>query len=155
VLAALVALVASGPVTALIVVIVVIVVNQLEGNFLQPVVMGRTLSVHPLVILVALTAGTILAGIIGAILSVPLAAVGWAAIKAWSREPDERITDQEIEQAEWATLLDEKGRSISTTPEHELPQKKPGSPAAPGPSDRTADSSRTVNTDSPAGEADQ
>ena len=64
---------------------------------------------------VALTAGTILAGIIGAILSVPLAAVGWAAIKAWNREPDEQITDQEIEQAEWATQRDEDGRSISAT----------------------------------------
>ncbi|MBF4993397.1 AI-2E family transporter [Arthrobacter gandavensis] len=85
-LAALIALVANGPVVALIVVIVIIAVNQLEGNFLQPVVMGRTLSIHALVILLALTAGTILAGIIGAILSVPLAAVGWAVIKVWIGE---------------------------------------------------------------------
>ena len=84
ILAALVALVANGPLAALIVIIVVIVVNQLEGNFLQPVVMGQALNVHALVILLALTAGTILAGIIGAILSVPLVAVGWAAIKAWN-----------------------------------------------------------------------
>lgn len=155
VLAALVALVASGPVTALIVVIVVIAVNQLEGNFLQPIVMGHTLSVHPLVILVALTAGTILAGIIGAILSVPLAAVSWAAIKAWNREPDEGIIDQEIEHAEWATLLDEKGQSISTTPEHELPRKEPGSPAATEPMDRPADEPRTGTTDSPTRDAEQ
>ena len=86
VLAALIALVANGPVVALIVVIVIIAVNQLEGNFLQPVVMGRTLSIHALVILLALTAGTILAGIIGAILSVPIAAVGWAVIKVWIGE---------------------------------------------------------------------
>lgn len=85
-LAALIALVANGPLVALIVVIVIIAVNQLEGNFLQPVVMGRTLSIHALVILLALTAGTILAGIIGAILSVPLAAVGWAVIKVWTGE---------------------------------------------------------------------
>lgn len=82
-LAAFVTLVTHGPVLALIVVAVVIVVNQLEGNFLQPVVMGNTLNVHPLVILVALTAGTILAGVIGAILSVPLAAVSWAVTKIW------------------------------------------------------------------------
>ncbi|MFZ3416698.1 AI-2E family transporter [Arthrobacter sp. 3Tela_A] len=86
VLAALIALVANGPVVALVVVIVIIAVNQLEGNFLQPVVMGRTLSIHALVILLALTAGTILAGIIGAILSVPIAAVGWAVIKVWTGE---------------------------------------------------------------------
>ena len=48
--------------------------------------MGRTLSIHALVILLALTAGTILAGIIGAILSVPIAAVGWAVIKVWTGE---------------------------------------------------------------------
>ncbi|WP_329609285.1 AI-2E family transporter [Arthrobacter sp. ATA002] len=88
VLAALIALVASGPLVALIVVIVIIAVNQLEGNFLQPVVMGRTLSIHALVILLALTAGTILAGIIGAILSVPIAAVSWAIIKVWIGEDD-------------------------------------------------------------------
>ncbi|MBO0909960.1 MULTISPECIES: AI-2E family transporter [Arthrobacter] len=88
VLAALIALVANGPLVALIVVIVIIAVNQLEGNFLQPVVMGRTLSIHALVILLALTAGTILAGIVGAILSVPIAAVSWAIIKVWIGEDD-------------------------------------------------------------------
>ena len=82
-LAALVALVANGPVIALIVVIIVIAVNQLEGNFLQPVVMAQSLSLHPLVILVALTAGTILGGIVGAVLSVPIAAVAWAIVKVW------------------------------------------------------------------------
>ena len=86
ILAALIALVANGPVVALIVVVVIIAVNQLEGNFLQPVVMGKTLSIHALVILLALTAGTILAGIIGAILSVPIAAVTWAVIKVWTGE---------------------------------------------------------------------
>jgi predicted PurR-regulated permease PerM len=84
VLAALVALVASGPVVALIVLIIVIAVNQLEGNFLQPVVMAQSLKLHPLVILVGLTAGTILGGIVGAVLSVPIAAVAWAIAKAWN-----------------------------------------------------------------------
>lgn len=110
VLAALVALVANGPVTALIVIIVVIVVNQLEGNFLQPVVMGRTLSVHALVILLALTAGTILAGIIGAILSVPLAAVIWAAIKAWNEKSDDEITAEDVSRAEQDTARDSHGQ---------------------------------------------
>ena len=88
VLAALVALVANGPFVALMVILVVVVVNQLEGNFLQPVVMGRSLNIHALVILLALTAGTILAGIIGAILAVPVAAVTWAAIKAWTEDDE-------------------------------------------------------------------
>ena len=89
ILAALVALVANGPVVALIVVAVVVAVNQLEGDFLQPVVMGKSLQLHALVILMALTAGTILAGIVGAVLSVPLAAVAWAIIQVWTAEdPD-------------------------------------------------------------------
>ena len=93
ILAALVALVASGPVVALIVIIVVIAVNQLEGNLLQPVVMGKSLQLHALVILLALTAGTILAGIIGAVLSVPLAAVAWAVIQVWTTDTEGTDTD--------------------------------------------------------------
>ncbi|KQO97102.1 hypothetical protein ASF30_16835 [Leifsonia sp. Leaf264] len=88
ILAALVALVANGPVIALIVVGIVIAVNQIEGNFLQPVVQARSLKLHPLVILVALTAGTILGGIVGAVLSVPIAAVAWAIVKAWNPEDE-------------------------------------------------------------------
>jgi predicted PurR-regulated permease PerM len=83
ILAALVALVTHGPVAALIVVGIVVLVNQLEGNFLQPVVMARSLKLHALVILLALTAGTILGGIVGAVLSVPLAAVAWGIITVW------------------------------------------------------------------------
>lgn len=86
ILAALVALVANGPIVALIVVGVVIAVNQLEGDLLQPIVMGNALKLHALVILMALTAGTILAGIVGAVLSVPLAAVAWAIIQVWTAE---------------------------------------------------------------------
>ncbi|SDT50690.1 Predicted PurR-regulated permease PerM [Pseudarthrobacter equi] len=86
ILAALVALVANGPVVALIVVAVVVAVNQLEGNLLQPVVMGKSLQLHALVILLALTAGTLLAGIVGAVLAVPITAVAWAIIKVWTTD---------------------------------------------------------------------
>ncbi|WP_411720817.1 AI-2E family transporter [Mycetocola sp.] len=86
VLAALVALVGTenGPVVALIVLAIAVGVNQLEGNFLQPIVMGQSLKLHPLVILVALTAGTIVGGITGAVLAVPITAVAWAIIKVWN-----------------------------------------------------------------------
>ncbi|KQR02988.1 hypothetical protein ASF72_07300 [Arthrobacter sp. Leaf141] len=86
ILAALVALVANGPVVALIVVAVVVAVNQLEGNLLQPVVMGKSLQLHALVILLALTAGTLLAGIVGAVLAVPITAVAWSIIKVWTSD---------------------------------------------------------------------
>lgn len=87
-LAALVALVTNGPVTALIVVGIVFVVNQLEGNFLQPVVMGRSLKLHALVILLALTAGSILGGIVGAVIAVPTAAVVWRIVMVWNGEDE-------------------------------------------------------------------
>jgi predicted PurR-regulated permease PerM len=88
ILAALVALVANGPVAAIWVVAVVVLVNQLEGNLLQPVLMGRTLKLHGLVILVALTAGTVLGGIVGAVIAVPLTAVAWGIVQVW-RGPDQ------------------------------------------------------------------
>ena len=83
ILAALVALVdggfmENGLLAAVIVVGVVVLVNQLEGNFLQPVLM-----LHSLVILVALTIGTVTAGILGAILAVPLTAVAWGIVQVW------------------------------------------------------------------------
>lgn len=84
ILAALVALVTNGPVIALIVIGVVILVNQVEGDLLQPVVMGRTLNLHALVVLLALAGGTIVGGIFGAILAVPLTAVAWAVVRVWT-----------------------------------------------------------------------
>lgn len=85
-LATLVALVANGPVTALIVVGVVIAVNQLEGDVLAPVVLGNAVSVHPLAILLALASGFILGGVVGALLAVPVVAVAWTAVTAWEDE---------------------------------------------------------------------
>ena len=82
-LAALVALVTDGPGAAIVVIIIVVGVNQLEGNLLQPVIMARSLRLHPLVILVALTAGTVTAGITGAVLAVPIAAAIWGAVTVW------------------------------------------------------------------------
>ena len=84
ILATLVGLVTSGPLVALVVLAAVIIVNQLEGNFLQPVVMAQALNLHALVILMALTAGTVLGGIVGAVLAVPLSAVAWGIIKVWT-----------------------------------------------------------------------
>lgn len=92
VLASLVTLVTNGLTEALIVAGIVILVNQLEGNFLQPKIMSRALSVHGLIVLVSLTAGTVLGGIIGAILAVPLVASAWGVIKIWTdrQSEDER-----------------------------------------------------------------
>ena len=74
-LAALVALVTKGVTTALIVVAITLLVQQLEGHLLAPLLLGRAVSLHPVVIILALAAGSILGGIIGAFLAVPIAAV--------------------------------------------------------------------------------
>jgi predicted PurR-regulated permease PerM len=73
--AILVALVDRGPLTALAVLIGVIAVQQLEGHVLQPIIMGRAVSIHPLAVIVAISAGVVLAGIIGALVAVPIVAV--------------------------------------------------------------------------------
>jgi predicted PurR-regulated permease PerM len=73
--AVLVALVTDGWVSALVVLAVVIGVQQLEGHILQPLIMGRAVAIHPLAVIVAIATGLVLAGIIGALVAVPLVAV--------------------------------------------------------------------------------
>ncbi|MFI5427417.1 AI-2E family transporter [Aeromicrobium sp. UC242_57] len=72
--AVLVALVAQGPWTALFMLIAVIVVQQIESHVLQPFLMGRLVRVHPLAIIIAIAAGITVAGVVGALIAVPLAA---------------------------------------------------------------------------------
>jgi putative heme transporter len=74
--AVLVALATDGPVKALIVLAAVIAVQQIEGNVLQPFLLGRMVRLHPLVVVVAVLAGGLMAGFIGAVVAVPLVAVG-------------------------------------------------------------------------------
>lgn len=90
-LAALVALVTNGPIVALIVVAVIIGIQQIEGNLLQPLIMSQTVKLHALVILLALAAGTILGGIVGAVLAVPITAVAWTVIKVWNVSDQEQV----------------------------------------------------------------
>lgn len=79
--AVLVALVDQGPVKALIMLAVVIGVQQLEGHVLQPFLMGRWVSVHPLGVILAIGAGVITGGIAGALVAVPLAAAVNAVVE--------------------------------------------------------------------------
>ncbi|MFI6216938.1 AI-2E family transporter [Nocardia brasiliensis] len=74
-LAVLVALVGNGLTTALIVLAIVLAVQQLEGNVLQPVLQSRSMQLHAVVVLLAVTAGGSLYGIVGAFLAVPVAAI--------------------------------------------------------------------------------
>jgi len=75
VVAVLVALVTRGPLVALVALIAVVLVQQLEGHVLQPLIMGRAVAIHPLAVIVAIATGVVLAGIIGALVAVPIVAV--------------------------------------------------------------------------------
>lgn len=73
-LAVVVAMLAKGIVYALITLGLLIAVNQLEAHILQPLVMGRAVSIHPLGVVLAISTGGVLAGIVGALLAVPTVA---------------------------------------------------------------------------------
>ncbi len=73
-IAVLVALVDQGPVTALVMLAIVVAVQQVEGHLLQPFLLGHAVSVHPVAVLLAVTGGSLAAGIVGALLAVPLVA---------------------------------------------------------------------------------
>jgi predicted PurR-regulated permease PerM len=92
-LAILVALVYEGPLTALIMLIIVLAVQQLEGQVLQPLIMGPALRIHPLAVVLSIAAGGYLAGIAGVLFAVPVVAFTNVAIKYlaagdWRGDPD-------------------------------------------------------------------
>ncbi|WP_340558385.1 AI-2E family transporter [Streptomyces sp. GSL17-111] len=94
-LAVVVAFVTNGLVTALLALGVVLLVQQIEGHILQPFILGRMVQVHPLAVVLTVTSGSLLAGIPGAVLSVPLVAVintvvGYLRAYAEERNPHAR-----------------------------------------------------------------
>jgi putative heme transporter len=94
-LAVVVALLAKGFVYALITLALIIAVQQLEGHVLQPLVMGRAVSVHPLAVVLAIAAGSVLAGIVGALLAVPTVAFLNNAVRVlMADEPDAEVQAQ-------------------------------------------------------------
>ncbi|BBZ63245.1 AI-2E family transporter [Mycolicibacterium monacense] len=80
-LAVIVALLTKGLVYALITLGLILAVQQLEGHVLQPLVMGRAVSIHPLAVVLAIAGGGVLAGIVGALLAVPAVAFLNSAIR--------------------------------------------------------------------------
>ena len=87
--AVLVALVDQGWVYALIVLGAVILVQQIEGHILQPLIMGRAVAIHPLAVIIGIASGVVLAGIIGALVAVPLIAVLNTGIRRLTRRRPE------------------------------------------------------------------
>nr|PZN19280.1 MAG: AI-2E family transporter [Mycolicibacterium hassiacum] len=88
-LAVIVALIAKGWIFALITLGLIVAVQQVEGHVLQPLVMGRAVSIHPLAVVLAIASGGVLAGIIGALLAVPVLAFLNSAVRVLvAEDPD-------------------------------------------------------------------
>ncbi|HEU4421849.1 MAG TPA: AI-2E family transporter [Pilimelia sp.] len=85
IVAVLVALAANGPVDALLTLVAVIAVQQIEGNLLEPFIVGRQVRLHPVVVVVAVFAGSLLAGIAGAVVAVPITAVAYRVTRVLRR----------------------------------------------------------------------
>jgi len=99
-LAVVVALLAKGIVYALLTLGLLIVINQVEAHLLQPLVMGRAVSIHPLAVVLAIATGGVLAGIPGALLAVPTVAFLNNAVQVLlapdpSAEADKQATDRD------------------------------------------------------------
>ncbi len=85
--ATLVALAARGPLVAILVVVLTVAIGQVEGHILHPLVMARAVNLHPLAVALSVASGTVLAGVIGAVVAVPLVAVAWTVWSALRATP--------------------------------------------------------------------
>jgi len=79
--ATIVALASRGLTTALVVLVLIVLFGQIEGHVLQPFVMGWSVRLHPVAVAVCVIAGTIVAGLLGAVVAVPLVSIAWAVTK--------------------------------------------------------------------------
>jgi predicted PurR-regulated permease PerM len=87
--ATVVALASQGVTTAIIVLCLIVVFGQIEGHVLQPFVMGWSVRLHPVVVAVSVIGGTISAGLLGAVVAVPLVSITWAVIRELRAEEAE------------------------------------------------------------------
>lgn len=78
--AALVALAARGPVVALLVLALIVVIGQIEGHLLHPLVMSWSVRIHPVAVALSVIGGAVLAGVLGAVVAVPVVSVAWAVV---------------------------------------------------------------------------
>ncbi len=105
-LAVIVALLAKGFIYAMITLGLIIAVQQLEAHVLQPLVMGRAVSIHPLAVVLGITAGGVLAGIAGALLAVPTIAFLNSAVRVLA-------ADKPVEEARLAASTEDGGPMIA------------------------------------------
>ena len=122
-IAVLLALVANGPVNALIMLAIVLGVQQLESHILQPLVMGKAVALHPVAVILSVAAGSYLAGIPGALFSVPLLAVANSSIRY--------IAGRTWEHDEVLATAGARGQPCPRTRRRTPPSKTSTCPAAP------------------------
>lgn len=87
-IAVLLALVAHGPISALLMLLGVIAVQQIESHLLQPLLLGRVMKLHPLGVILAIAAGIVLGGIVGGLIAIPTVAVLNAVGKYYLADED-------------------------------------------------------------------
>nr|WP_018023570.1 AI-2E family transporter [Corynebacterium ulceribovis] len=104
VLAVLVALVTNGFTNALLVLALVVLVQQLEGNILSPFLQSKAMNLHPVIVMLSVTVGTGLFGIIGAFLAVPIVAIVAVWLRYFSDLTDLRTGDKTLRQIQFATV---------------------------------------------------
>jgi predicted PurR-regulated permease PerM len=109
--AVVVALLAKGIVYALITLGLLVAVNQIEAHLLQPLVMGRAVSIHPLGVVLAISTGGVLAGIVGALLAVPTVAFLNNAIQVLLAPDPSAEAEKQTEEA------DEKNAILQAEPD--------------------------------------
>jgi len=79
--ATVVALAGRGPAIALVVLVMIVLVGQFEGNVLHPLVMSRAVNLHPVVVALSVASGAVLGGIVGAVIAVPVVSTAWGVIR--------------------------------------------------------------------------
>lgn len=92
IVSAVVTLATGDPTSAIIVAIGMTVIAQIDANVLQPLITGKQVNLHPVAMALAITGGTVLAGLLGAVIAVPLTAVSWAVFRRLRRRPEEAAT---------------------------------------------------------------
>jgi predicted PurR-regulated permease PerM len=123
--ATVVALASRGVTTAVIVLVLIVVFGQIEGHVLQPFVMGWSVRLHPVAVAVSVIAGTISAGLLGAVVAVPLVSIAWAVVRELRMEaggpPDLAKSDPAVEPAEAVVIVVRPCRNPPRSPRRRRP----------------------------------
>jgi putative heme transporter len=121
--AAIVALAERGPIVALLVIALTVVVGSFDGDVMQPLVMGKAVSLNPLAIIILIAIGSILIGIVGALVAVPIGASIYRVLKyLTNRDPDHPLPGHDPTEDPDAPAAPEATHTDATTPAPAAPE---------------------------------